>query len=239
MEDQLYQDRALGNIVFLRPAKQTSRSTKNAPMKSQPFDDLATRTLDIVISLTAILFLLPLLIVIYALIYISDGANPIFSQRRLGYRYRQFYCHKFRTMRPNSNHLLEEYLLANPAEAENWRLYLKLKRDPRVTFIGRILRKSSLDELPQLFNVLLGEMSLVGPRPIMLNEIDRYGQCLRFYTGVKPGITGLWQVMGRNKLTYRQRIGCDRIFVRKRSLTFYVRILFWTVPTVLLQRGSA
>jgi exopolysaccharide production protein ExoY len=197
------------------------------------------RLFDIAISLIAIIFLLPIFMLIYLVVWLADGHEPLFSQTRLGFAYREFPCHKFRTMRPNSDHLLKAYLEANPFEAQTWRDYHKLKSDPRVTLIGRVLRKTSLDELPQLFNVLTGQMSLVGPRPIMLSEMEKYGRPLRFYTSVRPGITGLWQIKGRNRLTYRQRVACDRLYVQKRSLGLYLLILIKTIPAVLLQKGSS
>jgi exopolysaccharide production protein ExoY len=239
MKDHAYQGQALPNVVVLRRPQAPRIYVQKPQTQAVSAQSIIIRALDISISLVAIVFLAPLLALIYALIYLSDRVNPIFSQPRLGVHYREFHCHKFRTMRPNSDHVLKAYLEANPEEARTWRDYLKLKKDPRVTLIGRILRKSSLDELPQLFNVLAGEMSLVGPRPIMLNEIDRYGRSLRIYTRIRPGITGFWQIRGRNKLTYRQRVACDRIHVRTHSVGFYLQVLLKTLPAVLLQKGSS
>jgi exopolysaccharide production protein ExoY len=196
------------------------------------------RLIDIVLSLTLIVFLVPAFAVIALLIKLGDNGPVLFTQERVGYKGRFFPCYKFRSMRPNSDHMLDAYLQANPAEAENWQIYRKLKHDPRVTTTGRLLRKSSLDEFPQLFNVLKGEMSLVGPRPILPGEITKYGRSLRIYQQVRPGITGLWQIMGRNHLSYRSRVALDRIYVRKQSIGLYFYILFMTIPAVVMQRGS-
>jgi exopolysaccharide production protein ExoY len=196
------------------------------------------RVCDIILSLALILFMLPTFLVIAILIRLEGEGPVLFVQDRVGRGNIFFPCYKFRSMKPNSDYMLSAYLQANAEEAENWRIYRKLKVDPRVTHIGRFLRKSSLDEFPQLFNVLKGEMSLVGPRPILPSEITKYGRSLRIYQRVRPGITGLWQIMGRNQLSYRSRVALDRIFVRKHSIGLYFYILFMTIPAVVFQRGS-
>jgi lipopolysaccharide/colanic/teichoic acid biosynthesis glycosyltransferase len=196
------------------------------------------RGADIFISLFGILFLMPAFLVIAAAIAVCDGGPVFFTQKRVGRDGKYFVCVKFRTMRTDGDRLLQRYLDANPDEKRQWDEYHKLDRDPRITAVGRFLRKTSLDEFPQLINVLKGEMSLVGPRPILPEEVAKYGSSFRIYKSVLPGITGLWQIKGRNQLSYYKRVALDRLFARKMSLIFYVVILVLTIPAVLLQRGS-
>ena len=138
----------------------------------------------------------------------------------------------------NGDEILRQYLAANPEAAEEWRATRKLKNDPRITAFGMLLRKTSIDEFPQLWNVLKGDMSLVGPRPIVRTEIRKYGKSFRQYASVRPGLTGLWQVAGRNDVSYTRRVAMDRLFSRRKSVSLYLYILFMTVPAVLMQRGS-
>ncbi len=145
---------------------------------------------------------------------------------------------KFRTMCVNSAEVMEEYLAANPAARAEWNKTHKLRKDPRITPIGLFLRRYSLDELPQLWNVLTGQMSLVGPRPIVAAEVEKYGDCFNCYCKVKPGLTGLWQVSGRSSLTYDQRVDLDCEYVRQWSLTGDIKILLKTFSSVINQDGA-
>jgi lipopolysaccharide/colanic/teichoic acid biosynthesis glycosyltransferase len=198
----------------------------------------ACRVLDILISLAALIFLAPLMIVVAVAIKIQDGGPIFFGHARIGYRGESFRCWKFRSMVVDAEQRLAA-LLARDAEARReWAADHKLRRDPRITLLGRFLRVSSIDELPQLFNVLKGEMSLVGPRPIVTAEVARYGRWFSRYCAVRPGITGLWQVSGRNDVSYRQRVAMDVLFARRWSFGSYVAILVATVPAVLARRGS-
>lgn len=201
-------------------------------------DDVLIRGCDIVISLLALLFLAPLLLLLSAIIFLADGGHPLFVQQRLGKRGELFRCFKFRSMTRNADKRLHALLSSDPAARAEWDRDHKLRNDPRVTPLGRFLRKSSLDELPQLFNVLLGEMSLVGPRPIVSSEVSRYGSHYRYYCALRPGLTGLWQVSGRNNVSYRRRIACDVLYARRRSTSVNLSILAATVPAVLSARGS-
>ncbi|MBV9994432.1 MAG: sugar transferase [Caulobacteraceae bacterium] len=196
------------------------------------------RVLDLTLALTLIVMLLPLLILISLLIKIQDGGPVLFTQERIGRKGARFRCHKFRSMRPDAEAVLAALLASDPPLRREWELHHKLKKDPRITLLGDFLRRSSLDELPQLFNILTGEMSIVGPRPIVEAEIKRYGRWYRYYTTVRPGLTGLWQVSGRSDVDYRRRVAMDRLYVRSRSLNSYVWILMATIPAVLLRRGS-
>ena len=175
---------------------------------------------------------------ISAAIYCFDPGPILFKQKRVGFGGARFSCYKFRSMCVDAEARLEDLLARDPNARAEWASDQKLKCDPRITRIGYFLRKSSLDELPQLFNVLLGEMSLVGPRPIVETEAPRYGRYIAHYCSVRPGITGLWQVSGRNDVHYRRRVAMDVIYSRSRSLPMNVRILVMTVPSVLLSRGT-
>jgi lipopolysaccharide/colanic/teichoic acid biosynthesis glycosyltransferase len=149
-----------------------------------------------------------------------------------------FHALKFRTMVANADRLLEEHLSKDPALRAEWELNHKLKNDPRVTLVGRFLRRTSLDELPQIWNVIVGQMSLIGPRPIVAAEIGRYGDHFDVYSRVLPGITGLWQVSGRNDTTYRERVELDCYYVYNWSLWLDLHILSRTVSAVLARKGA-
>jgi len=189
------------------------------------------RALDIVLASAALLFFLPLML-LAALAVRSQGGGPVlFRQQRIGLGGRVFDCLKFRTMAADA-----EAQLPGLIDAE-WRASRKFRHDVRVTRLGGLLRRSSIDELPQLLNVLRGEMSLVGPRPIVMDEAALYGRRLSDYCAVRPGLTGLWQVSGRNDVPYRRRVAMDGWLVRNLTLGVYLAILARTVPAVLSRRG--
>ena len=169
----------------------------------------------------------------------KDGKGPaFFRQARIGRDGKPFHIYKFRSMVPNADSVLHEYLNANPEAEAEWKATQKLKNDPRITRAGAFLRRTSLDELPQLFNVLKGEMSLVGPRPIVEDEIDKYGEIFRQYSLVQPGITGLWQISGRNDISYNERVSLDRYYVANWSVWLDLYILAQTIPAVFARRGA-
>jgi len=151
---------------------------------------------------------------------------------------RIFKCLKFRSMRPDADRVLKELLANDPEAQAMWDKDFKLKNDPRITPIGNVLRKTSLDELPQLFNVLKGEMSLVGPRPVVKDELLRYGENATYYLEARPGITGLWQVSGRNDTTYTERVNLDAWYVKNWSLWYDIAILFKTFGVVFRSKGA-
>jgi lipopolysaccharide/colanic/teichoic acid biosynthesis glycosyltransferase len=169
---------------------------------------------------------------------LSIMGNPVFRQYRVGRGGKLFACYKFRTMVNGAEQVLHDYLQSNPAAREEWLRTFKLTHDPRITPMGHFLRKSSLDELPQLFNVLKGDMSLVGPRPIVPAEVPRYRTKIRAYQSVRPGLTGLWQVSGRNLVSYRRRVALDAVYARRRSLLLDTLILIKTVGVVFVGRGA-
>ncbi|XYD06966.1 sugar transferase [Methylobacterium sp. NMS12] len=198
----------------------------------------AKRGLDITVAATALFLLLPLLLLIAALVYAGDRKAPIFRHMRVGRDGRRFGCLKFRSMVTNGDAVLAAHLAANPQARAEWAATHKLSDDPRVTAIGYVLRKTSLDELPQLWNVLRGEMSLVGPRPIVPAEVARYGRAFPTCFAVPPGVTGLWQVSGRSDTTYAERVALDLDYATRWTLHRDLAIMLRTVPAVLAQRGS-
>lgn len=180
----------------------------------------------------------PIFLFIAITMKFTDPGPIIYRRRVVGVGGKEFDAFKFRTMVVNSKEVLEELLARDPEAKAEWEQFYKLKRDPRITWIGNLLRKTSIDELPQLLNVLRGEMSLVGPRMITLEEVERYGKWgLNLHT-VKPGITGLWQVAGRSELTYEERVRLDMRYIRNYSIWLDLQIVFQTIPAVLMSKGA-
>jgi exopolysaccharide production protein ExoY len=202
------------------------------------YNEIGVRALDVTVALSILIFALPLLIVIAVLVRMQDGGRAVFAHERIGRNGRMFKCLKFRSMVLDADRRLAELLASDPYARAEWERDHKLKNDPRITRVGAFLRRSSLDELPQLFNVLRGDMSIVGPRPIVTAEISRYGRRFQHYCAVKPGITGLWQVSGRNDVAYRRRVAMDTIYARHKSLLWDIKLLLLTVPAVLFASGS-
>jgi Undecaprenyl-phosphate galactose phosphotransferase WbaP len=196
------------------------------------------RWADVALVVFLSILLLPLLCAIAAAVWISSPGPILFSHRRIRRRGEFFTMWKFRTMCINSGEVLERYLAAHPEARAEWRAMHKLKDDPRVTLVGRFLRHTSLDELPQLWNVLNGTMSLVGPRPIVAAEVEKYGEFFHDYCAVKPGITGLWQVSGRSELSYAERVQLDRQYARNWSLQADAQILMRTWSSVVNRDGA-
>ncbi|MES2720047.1 MAG: undecaprenyl-phosphate galactose phosphotransferase WbaP [Pseudomonadota bacterium] len=198
---------------------------------------ICKRALDILLAFTMLLMLLPLLLTL--MLMVARSGRPIFfAHERIGRNGRIFPCYKFRTMVPNSAEVLSRLLESDPAARAEWQREFKLRNDPRITLVGSFLRRTSLDELPQLWNVLRGDMSLVGPRPVIAEELERYGDDVCYYTQVRPGMTGLWQVSGRNDLDYEARVNLDAWYVRNWSLTTDVAILFKTLGVVVRGHGA-
>jgi Undecaprenyl-phosphate galactose phosphotransferase WbaP len=208
-----------------------------APIRMARVGMAAKRSMDIAFSIAFLILFSPLFLVCAAMIRRS-GPGIFYSDRRVGRDGNIFYCHKFRTMVPNANKLLADLLQKNPEMRREWETGFKLKKDPRVTAIGRFLRKTSLDELPQLFNVLKGEMSLVGPRPMYEEEQERWGAAIRYYHSVRPGMTGAWQISGRNDTSYETKIRLNVDYVRTWTLWRDIVILFKT-PKVFLPGAGA
>ena len=196
------------------------------------------RIFDIVATVCGGILILPILAIVAILIYLDSPGPIVFGHKRVGQDGKEFPCYKFRSMVPNAQEALEIYLKENPAAREEWERDFKLKDDPRVTRIGKFLRKTSLDELPQLWNVLIGDMSLVGPRPIVRDEIVKYGDYINDFYLVPPGITGVWQVSGRSDTTYEERVLMDSWYVHNWSVWIDIVYLLKTVLAVVKSKGA-
>ena len=205
--------------------------------RNSPYARWGKMLFDLGLGLMLLPVLLPVILVLCTLVAM-DGGLPIFGHRRIGKGGREFRCWKIRTMVVDAEERLKKHLADNPEAAAEWEQNFKLENDPRITRMGRFLRKSSLDELPQLFNVFRGEMSFVGPRPVVRDELLRYGLHQQVYMSMRPGVTGLWQVSGRNDVAYDQRVSMDVQYARKVSLVEDARIVAKTVTSVLSLTGK-
>ncbi|MFN7902330.1 MAG: sugar transferase [Holosporales bacterium] len=195
------------------------------------------RAIDVVGAALGLVVLAPLFAVLAWRIS-RDGGQPFFGHPRIGRYGKVFLCYKFRTMVVNAKEVLEQHLAVDPVARAEWQANFKLKNDPRVTPLGKFLRRTSLDELPQLWNILKGEMSLVGPRPIVAAELERYGRDADYYLALRPGLTGLWQVSGRSDIDYDQRVALDRFYATTTSLIQDMKILGATAGVVLRRDGA-
>lgn len=204
---------------------------------ARPLSRLVKQLFDYIVAGLLLIALTPLFLTI-ALLVCADGGPVFFAHRRIGANGKPFKCLKFRTMAVDADQILDGVLRSDPASRAEWAATRKLQSDPRITPVGRVLRKSSLDELPQLLNILRGEMSLVGPRPIVEEEIARYAEDIDHYYEAKPGITGLWQVSGRSRATYDRRVQLDVWYVKNWTLWHDVTILLKTIPAVLRKDGA-
>lgn len=204
-----------------------------------PAQRAVKRSVDIVGALVFFALFGPLYLLVAAAVWLGTGGPVHYWQVRLGQDGRSFRFYKFRSMVPGAEKILAAHLANDPAARRQWDLFQKLDDDPRTTRVGRLLRKLSLDELPQFFNVLKGDMSLVGPRPCMVRQRSLYGAHWPHYCQMRPGITGLWQVSGRNRLTYAERVQLDARYATEWSLWFDIKILARTVWVVLSGHGSS
>jgi exopolysaccharide production protein ExoY len=206
--------------------------------EQSPVGGFYKRSFDVAGSLAALTLLSPLLLMLALLVKLSDGGSVFYGHSRIGRNGQSFLCFKFRTMVQNGDEVLAAYLAADPASREEWIATRKLRRDPRITRVGTVLRKLSLDELPQLWNILRGEMSFVGPRPVVEEELEFYGKSVNCYLKTRPGLTGLWQISGRNDVSYLNRVAFDQHYVENWSFLQDMVIIVKTFPAVLSSRGS-
>jgi undecaprenyl-phosphate galactose phosphotransferase len=204
---------------------------------ARPWARFAKRAFDVGLCSLGLVLVAPLMLGIAALLAL-EGGPILFAHRRIGRGGRPFYCYKFRTMVPNAQEVLEDLLARDPQARAEWERDRKLRADPRVTRLGHWLRRLSFDELPQLFNILRGDMSLVGPRPVVEEELERYGPARIYYEMVRPGLTGLWQISGRNDLDYERRVALDTWYVRNWTLWYDILILFRTLVVVPARAGA-
>lgn len=231
----------IGNIGTFDPdaAFRASRAREHAgaPVHRRLYRSGGKRAFDIVFTLLAALLVLPV-IAILAVLVMRDGGAPFFGHVRTGRDGKPFRCWKIRTMVPDAKERLEAHLRENPAARREWDESFKLADDPRITRIGGILRATSLDELPQIWNILKGEMSVVGPRPVTEQELEFYRGSRRHYLALRPGLTGLWQVSGRNSVSYIDRVILDVAYARAYNLRLDVFIILATILAVLKRTGQ-
>lgn len=201
-------------------------------------DQIAKRTMDLLLTLAGSVVVVPICLLIALAIKLDSKGPVLYSQERIGKDGKPFQALKFRSMVTDADSILDECLSNNPDARAQWETHQKIKNDPRITHIGKLLRKLSLDELPQLVNVLRGEMSLVGPRPCMPDQISRYGWVWSLYKRVRPGITGQWQVSGRNETSYKERAAMDAYYIRNWSIWLDIHILARTISVVLRRDGA-
>lgn len=220
---------------FSNTLKDISSQTPTT-QKSGVYHAYGKRVFDIVFALCLLPVLAPV-VAILILIVRRDGGNGLFGHVRVGHNGNAFRCWKIRTMVTGAEEKLQAYLRDNPAAAAEWERDRKLTNDPRITRLGAFLRKTSLDELPQIWNVLRGEMSFVGPRPIVQDELVKYGRGAPCYLAQKPGVTGLWQVSGRNDVSYHERVALDRQYGRRMTLALDLHIILKTASAVLGRTG--
>lgn len=209
-----------------------------APPRTKSLTRNLKRFFDVLLALFGLFVLSPMILVLCVVLFVTQGRPIMFRHKRIGLDGRQFDCLKFRTMVVDADRVLHDLLRSDALAAAEWSVSRKLTDDPRITRLGNIMRRSSLDELPQLWNVIVGDMSIVGPRPIVAAEIQRYNSDFVYYTAVRPGITGLWQTSGRSDCSYAERVALDRDYVSNWSLKRDLAIIVRTVPAVLWQEGS-
>ena len=220
--------REIGGIVGLEVTRHLLR----------PSARFLKRASDFVITLAVAPLVIALLALFAILIKLEDGGPIFYSNRRIGHKCKPFKAWKLRSMVTDGDKVLQAYLANHPAENAHWQATQKLKRDPRLTRVGRIIRKTSIDEMPQFWNVFVGEMSLVGPRPILENQIALYGSAFSLYQEVRPGMTGLWQISGRNHLTFAERVNLDKYVIENWSVWLDLYILARTAEAVLGGKGA-
>ncbi len=212
--------------------------TPSAPVRVSFPTGLLKNIIDFVGALVAMILFAPIFLVITVVLKLTQEGPIFFSHNRIGKDGKEFRCLKFRTMVPEAAEMLDEILMSDPIAREEWNANYKLDNDPRVTRFGAFLRKSSLDELPQIFNVLKNDMSLVGPRPITKSEGELYGRHYSVYKSVRPGLTGLWQISGRSDTSYEERVLLDVNYVRNLAAWRDIYILLMTVFVVLVRKGA-
>jgi undecaprenyl-phosphate galactose phosphotransferase len=205
---------------------------------ASPVNRIVKRCFDFVLSLVALICLSPLLAVVALAIRLDSPGPVLFAHLRIGCNGKHFYCYKFRSMTANAGEILSQLLQDNPELQQEWQHHYKIKNDPRITRVGKFLRGSSLDELPQILNVLRGEMSLVGPRPITDQEVPYFGAHIDNYYQVRPGLTGLWQVSGRSEMDYQRRVSLESWYVRNWSLWIDITLIFRSFHAILIKTGA-
>lgn len=221
-----------------RPELATFAQPPTWPLQSSAVRRMAKRTVDLILGSFGLVVILPFAVVLSLAIFIDSPGSPIFVHRRVGRGGKGFGLLKFRTMVRGAQHSLRDCLEARPEAIHEWHELHKVRDDPRVTRLGRGLRRRSLDEVPQLINVIWGHMSLVGPRPVVQEELERFGEHADAVLSVRPGLTGLWAVSGRTDISYSDRVALESRYVQEWRWTLDVSILMRTIPQVLSGKGA-
>ncbi len=222
-----------------RPIATTAFKSLAQKQTSQPqTGDIVKRLFDIMFSLSVLVFCAPIYLALAIAIAATSSGSIFYIQERVGKNYRHFHCIKFRTMVPDADRVLNEMMARSADLRQEFSENFKLKQDPRITKIGKFLRTTNLDEFPQFINVLKGEMSIVGPRPLVPDELERYGADIDRVLTIRPGITGLWQVSGRNDIPYPQRVRIDVSYVKRRNFWLDVRIILKTILLTVITKNN-
>ena len=200
--------------------------------------DFIKYCLDFILAIILFVLLFPINLIIILILKIFTKGSVFFKHKRIGRNGKEFVLYKFRTMKESRDKILNEYFIKYPEAKLEWKNNHKLRNDPRITQVGYFLRDFSLDEIPQILNIIKGDMSFVGPRPIVREEIEKYGIHFNNYKRCRPGLTGLWQVSGRNDTTYKERIDFDMYYIKNKSFLLDMKILLKTIPVVLSRKGA-
>ena len=237
---QSTKERILGLPIRFFSSQPSNLSSDALIMRQSLFGRWIKRFGDVIFSVFVLTIGFPVFVLVAILVKLSSAGPVFYIQERIGRKYCRFGCIKFRTMYAEADDLLSNLLQTNPSLMQEFESDYKLRKDPRITPFGRFLRRSSLDEIPQFINVLKGDMSVIGPRPIVFNEISKYGEYMDEISSVRPGLTGLWQVSGRNNLSYKRRVQLDLLYVRERNFLVDIRIIIRTFGVLLLpmDRGA-
>ncbi|PZV14155.1 MAG: galactosyl-1-phosphate transferase [Pseudanabaena sp.] len=214
------------------------RTKKSVIDRTDHYATWGKRIFDIAFASIVLTVFSPVYIAITLLVFISSPGSVLYIHPRVGLNGSKFNCIKFRTMINGADQALEDYLNACPISRAEYEASFKLKHDPRITKIGKLLRTTSLDELPQFWNVLIGDMSVVGPRPLVQNELSKYGAAIDRVLSVRPGIAGLWQVSGRNDIPYAKRVQIDASYVKRMSFWLDLHLIFKTILVVIFPKGN-
>ncbi|HEY9727766.1 MAG TPA: sugar transferase [Chroococcales cyanobacterium] len=237
-ESQLISVKMLRAVVKRGFRPLASRTRPKGLSRHRINGDFTKRLFDVIFSLSVLILFFPLYLILATLIAISSPGPIFYMQERVGKNYKPFGCLKFRTMVYNADDLLSELMTTSPHLREEFEDNFKLKQDPRITAIGKFLRLTSLDEFPQFWNVLKGDMSVVGPRPLVPEEIPKYGRYMDKVLTIQPGITGLWQVSGRNDIPYNQRVQIDVYYVNARNIWLDLWIVFKTIGVIIFPKNN-
>lgn len=237
-ESQLISVKMLRAVVKRGFGPLASRTRPKGLSRHRINGDFTKRLFDVIFSLSVLILFFPLYLILATLIAISSPGPIFYVQERVGKNYKPFGCLKFRTMVDNADNLLSDLMTTSPHLRQEFEDNFKLKQDPRITVIGKFLRLTSLDEFPQFWNVLKGDMSVVGPRPLVPEELPKYGRYMDKVLTIQPGITGLWQVSGRNDIPYNQRVQIDVYYVNARNLWLDLWIVFKTIGVIIFPKNN-